>query len=114
MASGALPTPPTTPAGLHQVCRDSYRLPDALHHPITLILELSLPLITFLERQQKRLDAAIAKRMASIPHTLDTISGFGPVTSGGITEIAGLPRFHFDQAKVAPGAGLKWRPHQVE
>jgi hypothetical protein len=98
---------------LQQVCRDSYRLPDALHHPINLILGLSLQLITFLERQQKRLDAAIAERMASIPHTLDTIPGFGPVFSGGIiSEIAGVHRFHFDQAKVAKFAGLKWRKHQ--
>jgi len=29
-----------------------------------------------------------------------------------IEEIAGVPRFHFDRAKVAPGAGLKWRQHQ--
>jgi hypothetical protein len=29
-----------------------------------------------------------------------------------IEEIAGVPRFHFDQAKVAKFAGFKWRKHQ--
>jgi len=51
--------------------------------------------------------------MGPIPHTLDTIPGFGPVFSGGIvTEIAGVERFDYDQAKVAKYAGLKWRKHQ--
>lgn len=48
--------------------------------------------------------------MTAIPHTLDTIPGFGPLFSGGvIAEIGGLERFNYDQAKVAKYAGLKWR-----
>jgi transposase len=98
---------------LQQVGGDSYPLPAALQPPINLILGLSRQHITSLETQQKRLEAAIAEPMATIPHTLNTIPGFGPVFAGGIiSEIAGIPRFHGDQAKVAKFAGLKWRRHQ--
>jgi len=98
---------------LQQVARDSYPLPQVLQQPINLILGLSLQHITFLERQEKRLNTAIAERMQAIPHTLDTIPGFGPVFSGGIlSEIAGVDRFDYNQAKVAKFAGLKWRKHQ--
>jgi hypothetical protein len=98
---------------LQQVARDSYRLPQALKQPIHLILSLCLQHITFLENQEKRLNTAIAQGMAAIPHTLDTIPGFGPVLSAGIiTEIGGVERFEYDQAKVAKFAGFKWRRFQ--
>jgi transposase len=78
-----------------------------------LILGLSLQHITGLERHVKRLDTAIAERMAALPHTLDTIPGFGPVFSGGIlSEIGDITRFHGEAAKVAKFAGFKWRQHQ--
>jgi transposase len=74
---------------------------------------LSFQHIAFLERQEKRLNPAIAERMQAIPHTLDTIPGFGPVFSAGImSEIASVDRFDYNQAKVAKFAGLKWRKHQ--
>jgi transposase len=105
---------PTQNAGkLQQVARDSYHLPEAMQQPIHLILGLSLQHINFLERQQKRLDTAIAQRMESIPHSLDTIPGFGPVFSAGIiAEIGDIQRFDCNQAKVAKYAGFKWRKHQ--
>jgi len=98
---------------LQAVARDSYPLPSALHNPVNLILRQSLQDITHLERQIKRTETAIAQAMQSIPHTLDTIPGIGPVFSGGIiSEIGRLQRFDFDQAKVANFAGLKWRKTQ--
>jgi len=51
--------------------------------------------------------------MEAIPHTLDTIPGFGPIFSGGIiAEIGDLARFEYNQAKVAKFAGFKWRKYQ--
>jgi transposase len=98
---------------LQQVARDSYSLPQALRQPINLMLGLSLQHITGLERHVKRLDAAIAEHMTQLPHTLDTIPGFGPVFSGGLlAEIGGLQRFHYQASKVAKFAGFKWRQHQ--
>jgi transposase len=99
---------------LQRVARDSYPLPEALQAPIQLILKLSLQQITALEQQEKRLSVAIAELMATVPHTLDTIPGFGPVFSAGIIgEVGDLSRFHGDvQAQVAKLAGFKWRRHQ--
>ena len=103
------PDPTENARRLQQVAHDSYVLPQAVQTPVNLILSLSLHHISSLEAQQQRLDAAIAEAMSTIPHTLDTIPGFGPVFSGGIiSEIAGIERFHYDQAKVAKFAGLKW------
>jgi transposase len=104
------PDPEDNARKLKQVASDSYCLPQALKQPVNLALNLSLKSISFLEGQIKRIDAAIAQRMADIPHTLDTIPGFGPVLSAGIiAEIGGIERFNYDQAKVAKFAGLKWK-----
>lgn len=98
---------------LKRVAQDSYSLPEALSQPLNLILGLSLKHIRFLENQKKRLDNAIAEQMESIPHSLDTIPGFGPVFSAGIiSEIGDIQHFDCNQAKVAKYAGFKWRKHQ--
>jgi transposase len=107
------PDPAENAGKLQQVAHDSYSLPETMQQPVHMILTLSLQHINFLERQQKRLDTAIAQRMESIPHTLDTIPGFGPVFSAGIiSEIGDIHSFNCDQAKVAKYAGFKWRRHQ--
>lgn len=95
---------------LQRLARDSYHLPEALQPPVNLILGLSFQHITALEAQQKRVDAAIAEAMQTIPHSLDTIPGFGPVFSAGIVaEIGHAEHFDYDQDKVAKYAGLRWR-----
>ena len=107
------PDPTENARQLLLVAHNSYPLPEALRQPVNLILGCSLKLITLLEQQEKRLNTAIAERMELIPHTLDTIPGFGPVFSSGIiAEIAGVERFDYNQAKVAKYAGLKWRKHR--
>ena len=107
------PDPAKNARRLQRVARDSYHLPEALHQPVNLILGLSLKHITFLEQQEKRLNTAIAEAMKLIPHSLDTIPGFGLVFSAGIiSELGDLARFQYNQAKVAKYAGFKWRKHQ--
>jgi len=98
---------------LQQVACDSYVLPTALQLPIHQTLGWSLQHVTFLEGQIKRLDSAIADQLTSIPHTLETIPGVGPVFAGGIVaELGDIARFEYQQAKVAKFAGFKWRKHQ--
>ena len=107
------PNPQDNARRLQRVARDSYPLPEALQQPVHLILGMSLQHITSLESQEKRLRSTIAQRMESIPHTLESIPGLGPVFSAGIiSEIAGLERFDYNQAKVAKFAGFKWRKRQ--
>jgi transposase len=98
---------------LQAVAWQSYTLPEALQLPVNLILQQTLQSIGTLQQQVKRLDTAIAEAAQAIPHTLDTIPGFGPVyASGTIAEIGELQDFDYDQAKVAKFAGLKWRQTQ--
>lgn len=98
---------------LQQIAHDSYRLPPDLQAPVNLLLGLSFQHLTALESQEKRLNTAIAEAVGTVPHTLDTIPGFGPVFSAGIlAEVGDLERFQYDAAKVAKFAGFKWRKHQ--
>jgi transposase len=107
------PDPTDNARRLQQVALDSYPLPEPFQAPIQLVLNMSLQHISHLERQEKRLNSAIAEQMASLPQTLDTIPGIGPVFAAGIlAEIGDIARFHFDQAKVAKYAGFKWRQSQ--
>lgn len=95
---------------LQQVAQTSYRLPATMQGPVNLVLQMALAQIAHLERQETRLNTAIAEQMAAIPQTLATIPGFGPVFSAGIlAEIGDPARFAFDEAKVAKFAGFKWR-----
>jgi transposase len=106
-------TPTANARRLQQGVRDSSCLPHALHQPSNLLLGLSLQPITGLARHVKRLDTAIAERMTTLPHTLATLPGFGPVFSGGLlSEIGEIPRLHGDAAKVATCAGVTWRQQQ--
>jgi transposase len=74
------------------------------------VLSLSLQHIRHLENLIQRLEMAITEQMRSIPHTLHTIPGLGPVFSAGIiAEIGGVERFDANEAKVAKFAGFKWR-----
>jgi transposase len=104
------PDPTENARLLQQVARDSYPLPEALQEPVNLILSLSLKQISALENQEERLNTAIAGRFSTIPNTLQTIPGLGPVFAAGILAELGNPqRFSYDQAKVAKFAGFKWR-----
>lgn len=95
---------------LQQIARDSYHLPEPLQPAVNLVLSLSLKSISHFEGLLKRLDTAIAEQMDSIPNTLQTIPGLGPVLAAGImAEIGGVQRFDCDEAKVAKFAGFKWR-----
>jgi transposase len=107
--------PEDTARKVQQVVADSYPLPQALQQPINTILALSFKHISFLEGQQKRLKATIADHLTTIPNTLQTIPGIGPVFSAGlITEIGSLDRFDFKETKVAKFAGFMWRKSQSD
>lgn len=95
---------------LQRIASDSYPLPKPLQPAVNLVLSLSLKNISNLEALCKRLETAITEQMESIPNTLNTIPGLGPILSAGIiAEIGGVQRFECDEAKVAKFAGFKWR-----
>ena len=95
---------------LQRIANDSYPLSETLQPSINLVLSLSLKNISNLEALIKRLNTAIAEQLETIPNTLKTIPGFGPVFVAGImSEIGGVERFDCNEAKVAKFAGFKWR-----
>lgn len=98
---------------LQAVAQDSYSLPSALQAPVNLVLRHSLKQIAALQALVKRTDTAIAELLTTLPHTLDTIPGIGPVYAAGIlSEIGDVARFNGDHAKVARFAGLVWTESQ--
>ena len=105
--------PETNARQMQAVARDSYPLPEGLQAPVNLILRQTLQQIVSLQRLVARTETAITEVIQSIPNTLATIPGIGPVFSAGIlSEIGDPARFDGDQAKVAKFAGLVWRQTQ--
>ncbi|GMA61630.1 IS110 family transposase [Alicyclobacillus fastidiosus] len=97
---------------LRKLARRSYRLNPHMEDAIDVTLSMMLGNIQFLEKQLKELDKVIARHLAAIPQTLDTIPGIGPViTAGIVAEIGDISRFN-NQAALAKFAGLTWSVHQ--
>jgi transposase len=103
------PNPEENARKLQQVAHDSYLLPQEWAEVIHDIIALNLRHMTLLGNLIQRVETAITQQMQSIPNTLETIPGIGPVLSAGIiAEIGDLARFDYNEAKVASFAGLKW------
>lgn len=97
---------------LQQAARDSYRLDRVLQEPLRVVLATTLASIRALQAQLKTLDATIARELAGLPQTLDTVPGLGPVwTAGLIAELGAISRFE-DEAAIAQYAGLTWETAQ--
>ncbi|MCL6627256.1 MAG: IS110 family transposase [Alicyclobacillus shizuokensis] len=97
---------------LKRLAQRAYRLNPAMADAIEVTLSMTLSNIQFLQRQLKELDKVIARHLAAIPQTLDTVPGIGPVIAAGIvSEIGDISRFD-DQAALAKFAGLTWSVHQ--
>lgn len=101
-----------TATALQQAAKDSYRLQPALEDPMRLVLGSTRATIDTLQRQLKGLDRTIARELAGIPQTIDSIPGMGPVwTAGLVAEIGEISRFP-DDAALAQFAGLTWTVHE--
>jgi transposase len=112
-SKGRLADSEQTAHELQAVAQASYVLPEGLQASVHLVLGCGLEHLRFLERQVQRLDMAIADQLLALPNTLQTIPGIGPVYAAGIVaELGDLARYHYQEAKVAKAAGLKWSKHQ--
>src|SRR5262249_10466614 len=97
---------------LQRAARDSYRLDKVLQEPLRLVLATTLATIRTLQTQLKTVDKTIAQELATIPQTLASVPGLGPVWSAGlIAELGDITRFD-DEAAIAQFAGLTWEAKQ--
>jgi hypothetical protein len=100
--------PTATAALLQQAAKDSYRLQPALADPLRLVLGTTRATISTLQRQLAELDRTIARELVSVPQTIDSVPGLGPVwTAALVAEIGDIHRFP-DEAALAQYAGLTW------
>lgn len=106
---GRFADPDQLAATLQQAARDSYRLDQVLHEPLRLVLSTTMATIRTLHTQLKSLDKTIATELATIPQTISSVPGLGPVwTAGLIAELGDISRFD-DDAAIAQFAGLTWK-----
>lgn len=103
------PNPADNARKLQQVADDAYRLSDEWTAVIHDLITLNFRHIACLKNLIGRVETAISQQMTTIPHTLETIPGIGPVLAAGIiAEIGDPARFEGNEAKVASYAGLRW------
>jgi transposase len=97
---------------LQKAARSSYRLPKTIEDSVNQVLAISLVSINTYQEQLKEYDRAIENIIQTIPNTLTSIKGVGPVYSAGIlAEIGDITRFP-NHAALAKYAGLAWTQHQ--
>lgn len=109
---GRFADPQAVATTLQQAARDSYRLDKVLQAPLRLVLATTLASIRALQAQLKTLDGTIARELAGLPQTLDSVPGLGPVwTAGLVAELGDMRRFD-DEAAIAQYAGLTWQTYQ--
>jgi transposase len=103
------PNPENNARKLQQVAKEAYQLSEEWAAVIHDVISLNLRHIACLENLIRRVETAIQQQMETIPHTLNTIPGIGPVFAAGIiAELGDLARFEYNEAKVAGYAGLRW------
>lgn len=105
---GRLKAPEEVAAAVQKAARASFRLSKAMGDSVNFVLATSLRTIRALEQEVKTLDAAIADLLLTIPQTLTSVKGIGPVFAAGIVaEVGGIDRFPHHPA-LARYAGLTW------
>jgi len=97
---------------LKKAARSSYRLPKAMADSVNLAMASSIRVIRTLQEQLKSLKKAISDHLDTIPQTLDSVPGIGPIYASGIlAEIGDIHQFD-SHKQLAKFAGLAWTENQ--
>lgn len=97
---------------LQKAARSSYRLPKAMSDSVNLAMASSIRVIRTIQEQLQSLKKAIEDHLKTIPQTLDSVPGIGPVfASGIIAEIGDIHQFD-NHKQLAKLAGLAWTQNQ--
>ena len=97
---------------IQKAVRGSYRLSRVVEDSIDLLLSTSIQIMRTYQSQIKEIEKGIESLMSSLPQTLESIPGVGPVFAAGIVaEIGQIERFT-DETRIAKYAGLFWKKYQ--
>ncbi|QQE76901.1 IS110 family transposase [Alicyclobacillus sp. SO9] len=96
---------------LQKAARSSYRLPQSMSDSVNLAMASSIRVIRTVQEQLKALRKGIEDHLATIPQTLDSIPGIGPILASGIVAELDVSQFK-SHAEAAKHAGLAWTVHQ--
>jgi len=97
---------------IQAAARGSYRLPKVVGDSVNQVMAISVSTMRVMQSHIKDLDKAIASQLDTIPNTLQSVPGIGPVYCAGIiAEIGDINRFD-GQASLAKYAGLVWTERQ--
>jgi transposase len=97
---------------LQKAARSSYRLPKTIEDSVNQVLAITLVSINTYQKQLKEYDKAIENIIQTVPNTLTSIKGVGPVYSAGIlAEIGDINRFN-NHSALAKYAGIAWTQYQ--
>jgi len=97
---------------LQKAARSSYRLPKAVNDSVNLAMASSIRVIRTIKEQLKSLNKAIVDHLATIPQTLDSVPGIGPVFASGILAEIGDINMFGSHRQLAKLAGIAWTEHQ--
>lgn len=104
--------PQAVAQALQKAARSSYRLPKTVNDSVNMAMASSIRVIRTLQEQLKSLRKAIDDHLDTIPQTLDTVPGIGPVFASGImAEIENIHHYH-SHKQLAKFAGIAWKEHQ--
>ncbi len=103
--------PEVVAQALQKAARSSYRLPQSMSDSVNLAMASSIRMIRTAQEQLKALRKGIEDHLATIPQTLDSIPGIGPILASGIVAELDVSQFR-SHAEAAKYAGLAWTVNQ--
>ncbi|MFD1413420.1 transposase [Oceanobacillus jeddahense] len=103
--------PEATARSLKKAARSSYRLSDSMADSVNLAMASSIRVIRAIQQELKVLKKAIMDHLETIPQTLDTVPGIGPIFASGILAEVDINQFQ-KQQQLAKFGGIAWNQAQ--
>jgi transposase len=104
--------PQAVALSLQKAARSSYRLPKSMADSVNLAMASSIRVIRAIQDELKSLKKAIEDHLKTIPQTLDSVPGIGPIFAAGILAEIGDIRQFSSHKQLAKFAGLAWTENQ--
>lgn len=103
--------PEAVARALQKAARSSYRLPQSMADSVNLAMASSIRVIRTVQEQLKSLKKAIKDHLETIPQTLDSVPGIGPILASGILAEVDINQFK-SHKELAKYGGLAWTENQ--